>query len=307
MIKGRLIPAALLMIAPVTAAIADDDTSSSETVEQILTLSGSTSSSAATTITFSGDSVVVTTSEGTTTEALEDATIQFSYGSVTVDEASTDNGLSDKESTTFKTSRTISSDYWNTLVLPFDLDEEEIADIFGEGTKVAEFTSATSSNIRFDYVSSTTAGKPFIIKPATTVTDPEFKAVDVDASLVDVTLDDYPDYTYKGLYDKTTWESPNDTIIYISTAGTFKTLTAGGSLRGLRGYFKVAEGTDASAISFGIVDEESGETTAITSIDGRTIDNGGAVYSISGQYVGTSLADLPKGIYITNGKKVVVK
>ena len=31
------------------------------------------------------------------------------------------------------------------------------------------------------------------------------------------------------------------------------------------------------------------------------------IYGINGQYVGESLQSLPKGIYITNGKKVVIK
>lgn len=307
MIKGRLIPAALLMIAPVTAAIADDDTSSSETVEQILTLSGGTSGSAATTITFSGDSVVVTTSDGTTTEALEDATIQFSYGSVTVDEASTDNSLSDKESTTFSTVRTISNEYWNTLVLPFDLDEEEIASIFGEGTEVCEFTSASTTYLKFTTVTSISAGVPFIIKPANTVENPSFKAVDVAAARYDVTPTGYEDYTFKGLYDKTTWETTNDTILYISTSGVFKVLNNGGNIPGLRGYFKLANASGAKSLAFGITDEESGETTAITNVDGNIMDVAGSVYSVSGQYMGTTLNNLPKGIYITRGKKVLVK
>ena len=31
------------------------------------------------------------------------------------------------------------------------------------------------------------------------------------------------------------------------------------------------------------------------------------VYNLNGQYVGASLSGLPKGIYIVNGRKVVVK
>lgn len=33
----------------------------------------------------------------------------------------------------------------------------------------------------------------------------------------------------------------------------------------------------------------------------------GKVYSLSGQYVGTSTTNLPKGIYIVNGKKIIIK
>ena len=33
----------------------------------------------------------------------------------------------------------------------------------------------------------------------------------------------------------------------------------------------------------------------------------GAVYTVQGQYVGERLQNLPKGIYIVNGKKMVIK
>lgn len=304
MTKSRLLPLMLVALTP-WAAMADDDSSSSETVEQVLRLSTGVSNSTGTTITFSDDNVVITLSDGTTTQVLEDVTLQFSYGSVSVDETSESNTLSAKESTTLNTTRTISNRYWNTLVLPFDMDSTAIADTFGEGTEVAEFTSATASYLKFTSVSSITGGTPFIIKPANTVTNPEFKAVDVSTTMTDVEPID--GYTFKGLYDKTTWQTTNDTILYISTDGTFKTLAAGGSIKGLRGYFKLADAATAKSLAFGLVDEETGETTAITSIDGVTVPTTEAVYSISGQYMGTSLADLPKGIYITNGKKVLVK
>ena len=41
-----------------------------------------------------------------------------------------------------------------------------------------------------------------------------------------------------------------------------------------------------------------------TEVD-QTTDN--RVYNINGQYVGTSLDGLQKGVYIQNGKKVIVK
>lgn len=57
-------------------------------------------------------------------------------------------------------------------------------------------------------------------------------------------------------------------------------------------------------------DEEGNEATAIDNIDGGDITLMPAntkVYNINGQYVGESLEGLPKGLYITNGKKVLVK
>ena len=52
----------------------------------------------------------------------------------------------------------------------------------------------------------------------------------------------------------------------------------------------------------------SSESTGINTLSVTAADNNSnAVYSISGQYVGTTTENLPKGIYITNGKKIMVK
>ncbi|MCR4853362.1 MAG: leucine-rich repeat domain-containing protein [Prevotella sp.] len=56
------------------------------------------------------------------------------------------------------------------------------------------------------------------------------------------------------------------------------------------------------------IDDDGNEYTAIEQIDGETIMPVNAkVYNMSGQYVGTSLQGLSKGLYIVNGKKYIVK
>ena len=61
--------------------------------------------------------------------------------------------------------------------------------------------------------------------------------------------------------------------------------------------------------SFVMDEEGKGEPTGI--VDVNTNENAGVnnnkVYGINGQYIGTSLKNLPKGIYIMNGQKFVVK
>lgn len=57
-------------------------------------------------------------------------------------------------------------------------------------------------------------------------------------------------------------------------------------------------------------DENGNETTAIDKLDGEelpSIYDDDKVYNMAGQYVGKSLDSLPKGIYIMNGKKFIVK
>ena len=53
-------------------------------------------------------------------------------------------------------------------------------------------------------------------------------------------------------------------------------------------------------------DFDEDEATGIKDIQTNKNFNG-KIYSISGQYAGTSIEDLPKGIYMVNGKKFIVK
>ena len=56
------------------------------------------------------------------------------------------------------------------------------------------------------------------------------------------------------------------------------------------------------------VGEDGNETTAIEQLENGAIQfTSGKVFNMAGQYVGDSLSGLPKGMYIVNGKKYVVK
>ena len=58
------------------------------------------------------------------------------------------------------------------------------------------------------------------------------------------------------------------------------------------------------------LDENGNEVTAIDRLDGETVAplvSGSKVYNMAGQYVGQSVDGLTKGLYIVNGKKVVIK
>ena len=52
-----------------------------------------------------------------------------------------------------------------------------------------------------------------------------------------------------------------------------------------------------------------GNTTGIAKVNGQIVNsnNVGKIYNVNGQYVGNSLDNLQKGLYIVNGKKYVVK
>ena len=49
------------------------------------------------------------------------------------------------------------------------------------------------------------------------------------------------------------------------------------------------------------------QTTSISQIEGIKQALQGKVYNLQGQYVGSSLQGLSKGVYMINGKKVIIK
>ena len=85
----------------------------------------------------------------------------------------------------------------------------------------------------------------------------------------------------------------------------FKKVGEGATIGTFRAYFTINEGNDetvAYSISFG------GNTTGIGNIATTTTNKkANGVYTLDGKKVsdGTSLSNLPKGIYIVNGKKIV--
>lgn len=61
----------------------------------------------------------------------------------------------------------------------------------------------------------------------------------------------------------------------------------------------------ASVVEFRVIGAD--ETTGITDVEGAAAMEAGKVYNLQGVVVGVSVENLPKGIYIRNGRKVVVK
>lgn len=76
--------------------------------------------------------------------------------------------------------RTLYSDGWNTLCLPFDVDAEEIESAFGSDCQLYTFASAelspdkTDLEISLTPATSISAGEAYIIQPAVDIVNPDF-------------------------------------------------------------------------------------------------------------------------------------
>ena len=229
----------------------------------------------------------------------------------TLDETKTDNVIEDCAYANVTLQRTLSKDYWNTFCVPFALDAEQVAQYFGEGTQLRTYEGNCNNNIvYFATVNNIEAGKPYIMKPGNAVVqNPTFEGVSMVATGLDEkgnpqAVGDASTVQMKGIYnqilltaDKTElFLGDNDLFYY--PLDNIEARTIGG----LRAYFIVPQGTDIKKLRANL----DGTPTSLDTIF-DTEESNAPVYNLQGQCVGNSLRALKSGIYIQNGKKVVVK
>lgn len=229
----------------------------------------------------------------------------------TLDETKTDNIIETYENANVTLQRTLSKDYWNTFCVPFALDAEQVTQYFGEGTQLRTYEGNCNNNIvYFATVENIEAGKPYIMKPGNAVVqNPTFEGVSMVATGLDENgnpqaVGDASTVQMKGIYnqillntDKTElFLGDNDLFYYPIDDIDARTIG------GLRAYFIVPQGTDIKKLRANL----DGTPTSLGTIF-DTEESNAPVYNLHGQCVGNSLRALKSGIYIQNGKKVVVK
>lgn len=229
----------------------------------------------------------------------------------TMDETKTKNVIEDCAYANVTLQRTISKDYWNTFCVPFALDAEQVAQYFGEGTQLRTYEGNCNNNIvYFATVDNIEAGKPYIMKPGNAVVkNPTFEGVSMVATGLDKNgnpqaVGDASTVQMKGIYNQILLKTDKtelflgDNDLFYYPIDDIDARTIGG----LRAYFIVPQGTDIKKLRANL----DGTPTSLGTIF-DTEESNAPVYNLQGQCVGNSLRALKSGIYIQNGKKVVVK
>lgn len=229
----------------------------------------------------------------------------------TLDETKTDNVIETYENANVTLQRTLSKDYWNTFCVPFALDAEQVAQYFGEGTQLRTYEGNCNDNIvYFTTVDNIEAGKPYIMKPGNAVVqNPTFDGVSMVATDLDKNgnpqaVGDASTVQMKGIYNQIELKTDmtelflGDNDLFYYPIDDIDARTIGG----LRAYFIVPQGTDIKKLRANL----DGTPTSLDTIF-DTEESNAPVYNLQGQCVGNSLRALKSGIYIQNGKKVVVK
>ena len=205
---------------------------------------------------------------------------------------------------------------WNTLCLPFDVGNFTGTPL--EGATVMSLNTTKNSGTGFDEgtgvltlnftdATSIVAGKPYIVKWATTgqeISNPVFDDVTISLIKPQTVTSNDKKVSFMGTYDYIAFDTDDRSILYMGAENTLYWPKSGASIGAFRAYFQLTDpNINASAIVLNFGD---GETTGIGSIDnGELRIENDDWYSLDGRRL--SGKPTAHGIYIHNGKKVAIK
>lgn len=201
-----------------------------------------------------------------------------------------------------KVSREIKANQWTTLCLPMECAKPESLTLY-EVTSETEENGSVSVTVAASSDEKIKAGKPYIVKNAD-VAISEFVANGVSLVEAPKTAGEFIPFT--GLFTTTELNAGD---IYVSTSAdnaegdkpVYKSLSetaANKNMKGFRAYFKVPAETAESSVRF----VTEGDLTGIMQAIEEQQTFAGA-YNLSGHKVNT----LQKGIYVIDGKKIIIK
>ena len=187
---------------------------------------------------------------------------------------------------------------WNTVCLPFNVNPTEIT----AGAKAQAFAGVNNNALNFTEVTEMQANTPYLffapqaVESGKVLEDKEVVAGEANS----VT---HGEYTFCGTYTNTDMQGKYG-VADINGVQKIMRGAAGSSLAGTRAYFTTTL-TNANGMRICF---DGNEVTGINNINVENTNDTTAIYNLHGVKVsnhGTS--KLPAGLYIIQGKKVIVK
>lgn len=248
------------------------------------------------------------------TENLQNVTLEGDK-----DNATTISNLTEGKQYNVTLNRKFGANKWYSVVLPFSVSQKQMKSVFGDGVKVLHYSDVTGTDLNLfeHFYQMIVGGTPVLMKPAKDVTNPEFNNVTLTSkTVVDIENTgfkctgswnnvDFPEYSYFIDAKTNSFYQYDPTKVETNTvkphAGAFRSWVIASE-----------NASTAKQLTMHINGiEEQGETTAIWNAisgndDAEVATKG--IYSLSGQKMNAAdTSSLPKGIYIVNGKKFIVK
>lgn len=206
--------------------------------------------------------------------------------------------------------KTESNIKYNSVCLPFALDANQLS-ATAQILTFSTWDEANTVNFNKAEGNKINAGTPCLILDETAT---EWNAISFNNTPILAAPNN--DGNMKGTFVKTAQygkEANGGSTEYYSVNTDNKFQTLANTLTAFRACLYLHSDTefgkeDASkAKSISINGEDDGETTGVGSVETSVDEGNGDVYNLNGQKVGVSLKNLPRGLYIKNGKKIVVE
>ena len=193
------------------------------------------------------------------------------------------------ENATVRLKRSLSKDYWNTFVVPFD-----IASFNGE---IREYSSLDGKTMQFTKTDEMRAGIPYLVKPNEDITDPVYSNVTL-TSMHATFVNKGGDYYFTGTYGPYNL-STDKRHMFLTTDGklAYPEDLDHRQLKGMRAYIEMLNGAPAPSMAI------EGDATGISEVRSMTEDGKNDIYDLQGRKV----QNPGKGLYIVNGKKVIIQ
>ena len=211
---------------------------------------------------------------------------------------------------------------WYSICLPFSLTEADIKNQF-KGAVFQGFDGVEQQdktiNLKFKKVTTTEAGKPYLIKPTENITAADLtfnnklitQTTPVDVSYM-LDSDASKTFTFKGVFSPFTANSEelaDKNIKFLSGEKGLDLVSPNGSgtMKCYRAYF-VFPGKKCNVETEAKITNHD-EATAVQPVKRQEAETEHVVFSISGQKVAKvkNASQLPKGVYIINKKRIMVK
>ena len=211
---------------------------------------------------------------------------------------------------------------WYTICLPFSLTEDDIKKQF-KGAVFQCFNGVEQQdktiNLKFKKVTTTEAGKPYLIKPIKDITAADLTFINklieqttpVDVSYM-LESDANKTFTFKGVFSPFTADSEelaDKNIKFLSGVKGLDLVSPNGTgtMKCYRAYFVFPGKKSIVETEAKITNHD--EATAVQPVKRQEAETEHVVFSISGQKMGKvkNASQLPKGVYIINKKRIMVK
>ena len=212
------------------------------------------------------------------------------------------------------TKRTLQKDKWNTFCVPFNIPST-LSLFNSQYFTVKEYDKVDGNKMYLKTATEIKAGQPYLIKPKviawsgpytfdrTKSLEYTIKALDTNNPGKTTSVGD-GDFTFVGTYSpKTFTEDEAKKALILISDGTLVNPTAT-TMGGMRAYFTYSGESGESVAPRVVID---GVETALTEVVGSEEVSDGRIYNLRGMYVGHDASKLAKGVYIMNGKKIVLK